>query len=192
MGRFLIGLAVLVLAIIGGISAALFSLNLGGPLPTDKDVAGWSISEAVATASGSARSRALWAQSAFAAGPPSHVLYFFRTMAENGHTLEGGCRYRLTGVPPDAGWWSLTVYDDKLALIASTGDRSINPDTVRLEDDGSFTVYVSAVPEPGNWLSDRSAGEVSIVFRVFEPSHELVKTPSKLMLPRVVQSGGCA
>ena len=192
MGRFLIGLAVLMLTIITGIGSALISLNAGSLLPTDKDVAGWSISESVAMPQGGARSRALWAQSAFAALPPTHALYFFRTSAENGHDLEGGCRYQVTGTPPDAAWWSLTVYDDKLALIGSTGVRSINPDTVQLNSDGGFTVYVSAVPEPGNWLSDRNAGTISVVFRVYEPSDELRKTPAKLMLPRVVQSGGCA
>jgi hypothetical protein len=191
MGRFMIGLAVLVIAVLGAATAATISLTAGTPLPGNQTIAGWTAFNSLATTQGSVRKRALWAQSAFAVMPPERALYFISSSADNGHDLEGGCRYQVTGTPPNAPWWSLIVYDRNLALIRSDGARSINPDTVQLDANGNYTVYVSAVTEPGNWLSDRSAGTISIVYRIYEPSPDLLKSLPTAALPRVVQSGGC-
>jgi hypothetical protein len=192
MGRMLLGLAVLAIAVLGAVTAATISLTVGDALPGNQTIAGWTVFNSLATPRGSARKRALWAQSAFAAMPPGQALYFVRSTAENDRDLEGGYRYQVTGTPPDAAWWSLTVYDDDLALITSNGSQSINPDSVRLDSNGGYTVYVSAVPEPGNWLSNRSGGEIVLVYRIYEPGAGLLTTPSTAKLPRVVQSGGCA
>ena len=192
MGRLLLGAAVLLVTVLGAITTALFSLELPSPLPGTLTVENWTVFDTLATKEASARRRVLWSETAFGALPPERALYFVRTVADNGRDLEGGCRYRITGMPPDTSWWSLTVYDSGLGSIKSDGPAAINPDNVQLEDDGGYTAYISAVPEPGNWLSNRTGNTVLIVYRIYEPSKALLQDLRSARLPSVAQSGGCA
>ncbi len=192
MGKFLLGAAVLLVTVMGAITTALFSLEITPPLPGGVAVSNWSVFDALATPDAGARRRAQWAKDAFGALPPKRALYFVRKVSDNGRELEGGCRYQIVGTPPDAAWWSLTVYTEKLGAIASEGSPSINPDNVQLDDRGGYTVYVSGVQEPGNWLSSRSDGKILIVYRIYEPPSRLLRDLSSARLPAVQQSGGCA
>jgi len=192
MGRLLLGAAVLLVTVLGAITTALFSLEFPGPLPGTSTIENWAVFDTLATKEAGARRRVLWSETAFGAMPPKRALYFVRTVADNGRDLEGGCRYRITGRPPDAAWWSLTVYDTALGTIKNDGPPAINPDNVQLDSDGDYTAYISAVPEPGNWLSNRTGSTVLIVYRIYEPSKELLQDLESARLPSVAQSGGCA
>jgi hypothetical protein len=192
MVRLLIGLAVVLLSLLGGITTARLWLGFSGPLPGDRTIAGWSILESAASRDASAMYRVIWTRSAFAMMPRERALYFSRTTSENGRDLQGGCRYRIIGTAPTSAWWNLTVYDSTLSAIASEGPGSLNPDNVQLDQQGGFTAYLSGVAEPGNWLSDRTGGTLLVIYRIYEPSAGMLRDPSAIRLPTIVQSGGCA
>lgn len=192
MVRLFLGAAVLVVTILGAITTALFLLEFPGPLPGNLTVENWKVFDTLATKEASARRRVVWSKTAFGALPPERALYFVRTVADNQRDLEGGCRYRITGTPPHAAWWSLTVYDSALGAIKSDGPASINQGNIQLDSSGGYTAYISATPEPGNWLSNRTAGTVLIVYRIYEPSRTLLEDLEAAPLPSVAQSGGCA
>ncbi len=192
MGKLLIAAAALMATIVGAVALAVISLEFPGALPGDLKIGNWSVLEGLATEQGSARSRVLWAETAYGALPPERALYFVRRVADNGRDLEGGCRYRIIGKPPKAAWWSLTVYDAGLGSIKSDGPGAINPDNVQLDADGGYTGYISAVPEPGNWLSNRTSSTILIVYRIYEPAASLLGDLKSAELPSVAQSGGCS
>ena len=192
MGRLIFGAASFMAVILLAIVTAFFSLEFPGPLPGDLKIDKWSTLEAMATEQASARRRVLWAETAYGALPSDQALYFVRRIADNGRDLEGGCRYRITGTVPKAAWWSLTVYDAGLGTIKSDGPATINPDNIQSDADGNYTAYISAVPEPGNWLSDRTGSAVVIVYRIYKPAAALVHDLKSATLPSIAQSGGCA
>jgi hypothetical protein len=93
--------------------------------------------------------------------------------------LSGAHRYVITfkkgQLPPVRAFWSLTMYDDTLALSANRIDRYALGDRtkgLRYGKDGSLTIYVQHAPPRGrktsNWLP-APAGRFVLYLRLYEP-----------------------
>jgi hypothetical protein len=122
--------------------------------------------------------RALVARIGLGANVASEALYPVADRDGDGRPLRGRRAYALRfapgALPPVRAFWSLTLYDEDLALHPNPlgryalGDRTPG---LRRAADGSLTIRVSHQPPPGsraNWLP-APRGAFSLYLRLYEP-----------------------
>ncbi len=130
-------------------------------------------------------SRTAMAKANIFVNTPTETTYFYQDLDENGQRLHGAARYSVTfpagGLPPVRGFWSLTLYNEHHFFHSndlqrySLGTKNKN---LRLDPDGSLTLYASAEPpdDPrlaGNWLPAPQA-EFSLYLRAYWPDEPIV------------------
>jgi uncharacterized membrane protein len=83
----------------------------------------------------------------------------------------------ITGPPPDALYWMIGIYDNRLQRIPG---GHLNDTTVKVEEDGRFHVLIQQRPgNAQNTLECGTKGTGIIIMRVFLPSDpEAVLAPS--------------
>ncbi|MGC3967793.1 MAG: DUF1214 domain-containing protein [Pirellulales bacterium] len=105
--------------------------------------------------------------------------YYYQDFDAAGDRLDGKKSYRITfpsgKLPPTAGFWSLTLYDENHALHQNVLDRySFGTKNRRLKfnADGSLTIVVQSWPpaagEQANWLPAPD-GKFSLYLRAYGP-----------------------
>jgi hypothetical protein len=123
--------------------------------------------------------RAVIARVGLASNTPPQAIYPTADSDSTGRRLSGAHRYVITfkkgQLPPVRAFWSLTMYDDTLALSANRIDRYALGDRtkgLRYGKDGSLTIYVQHAPPRGrktsNWLPAPS-GRFVLYLRLYEP-----------------------
>jgi hypothetical protein len=127
--------------------------------------------------------RAIVARIGLGANLPADAVYPHATVDARGAPLTGARRYRIRfpkgQLPPVRGFWSVTVYDERQALVRNPigryalGDR----DRLKLDDDGALTLHVQhASPgrdEEANWLPT-PAGPFNLFMRLYWPREEVL------------------
>ncbi|HWV83807.1 MAG TPA: DUF1254 domain-containing protein [Capillimicrobium sp.] len=123
--------------------------------------------------------RALVARIGLGANLPAEALYPVADGDSRGRPLDGRHRYEVRfapgTLPPVRSFWSLTMYDEDLALVANPlgryalGDRTPG---LRPAPDGSLTIRISHAPpadgDQANWLPAPS-GPFRLYLRLYEP-----------------------
>ena len=110
---------------------------------------------------------------------PNETKYFYQDLDGNGARLNGGNRYTVTfakdQTPPVHGFWSLTLYDAQHFFVPNPVNRyslGTKNKTLKLDADGSLTIYVQADPPPeaqrDNWLP-APKGDFSLYVRAYWP-----------------------
>jgi hypothetical protein len=111
---------------------------------------------------------------------PNETKYMYQDLDSAGARLNGANRYAVTftkgQTPPVNGFWSLTLYDAHHFFVPnevkrySLGTKNKN---LKLESDGSLTIYVQAVPPPEaqrtNWLPAPKNADFSLFLRAYWP-----------------------
>ena len=119
------------------------------------------------------------------------VIYFYVERDANGEPLTSECDYELVGMPPDARWWSVTVYGEDNFLIDNDWDLySASGESLHLKDDGSFSIHLSANEQDGDWIptagSDEDAGGgFDVTLRLYNPSEAVYRNLATTPLPRI-------
>lgn len=129
------------------------------------------------------RKRRCVARSGSRQGPfvnkPNETKYFYQDLDSAGGRLNGRNAYTVTfakdQMPPVKGFWSLTLYNQEHFFEPneikrySVGTKNKN---LKLNDDGSLTIYVQNTPPPGdkklNWLPSPK-GDFSLYVRAYWP-----------------------
>lgn len=126
--------------------------------------------------------RAQTAMNGFAALPPEEALYAIATGTDSSMKLDSARAWRLhlrgDALPPNDGFWSLTMYratpegqfflfDNPISRY-SIGDRT---NGLRRGADGSVDIRMQRTRPPGdlNWLPTPGDGPFGLVFRVYRP-----------------------
>lgn len=187
----------LLLALALGAGSALWLagwLPMGSPVVAAGGISvdGWVTHRAIGSEAANPWLRAYVARRGLLALNRSEAIYYTRYDDSDGAPLNAACAYVVEGLPPDGGWWSLTLYaaDDYLAVNGDNA-HSVNADGVSTGNDGQWRATVQAEP-PGDgsaWISSRSAWRYSLTFRVYQPSPALQDDPSRLAPPRVIRLG---
>lgn len=121
----------------------------------------------------------------------SETIYFVATQDDNGQALNGICRYTVSGMPPAARWWSVTLYGDDLFLTANSANRfSFNQSNVARDVNGGFQIAVASSQQAGNWLPAPPARNFILVLRLYNPDPTLAQNPAGLAAPRITR-GPC-
>lgn len=127
----------------------------------------------------------------------SETIYFDARSDSEGRRLDARCRYRLSGGPLPARWWSATVYaeDD---FLPRNDDRalSVDADSVTTGPDGRWSATLAPErPSGGDWISTRRAGAFAVTLRLYLPEPEAAEDPTGLALPAIERlscDGGAA
>ena len=113
---------------------------------------------------------------------PSEAKYFHTDQCASGALLHGDHLYRIripaSALPPNRGFWSLTLYDENHHLFSNPWNRyaigSAKP--MHIEEDGSIQVVIGGPPnetQRGNWLPAPQT-HFSLYLRVYAPAPAVV------------------
>jgi hypothetical protein len=87
----------------------------------------------------------------------------------SGETLSSECSYRLAGRVPGARVMTLSAYDpDGQPFKTIPGRTVLTSDEVLRDEQGQFTVDISARPMPGNWLPLSNGAQFTLVLRLYD------------------------
>lgn len=121
----------------------------------------------------------------------SEAIYFTRSVDNEGQQLREECRYRLSGGPMPAHWWSVTVYDAQSRLPMNT-DNALSIDATRAGT-GEWSVQIARnAPAEGLWLSSQAAGEFDLTLRLYVPDKRLFTDPAATLTPPAIERLDCA
>jgi len=101
-------------------------------------------------------------------GSGDGVAFYART-DDAGTPFDGRCDIVLTGLTPQARYWTLTLYDPAGRLIANTLQRQgFTSQEILRKADGSFEVTVGPRARPGNWLPTGGTDKYVLVMRLYD------------------------
>jgi hypothetical protein len=107
---------------------------------------------------------------------------------DNGRPLHGICAYRLEGRTPPARLWTIgVVAADGTPLPAGMGRRAIGSESVVRAADGTFTLWISPTPRPGNWLSSEGSGAIHLIARLYDTTARTVTAVTRPVMPRIIR-----
>lgn len=121
----------------------------------------------------------------------TETIYYTAYADQDGGRLRSNCDYSIVGKDIPARWWSVTLYGEDNFLIPNPQHiYSYNMTNLKREPDGTFRIFVSQSPKPGNWLPAGAASQnLTITLRCYNPEPILYQQPEKVELPRIIKEG---
>ncbi|MBX5133974.1 DUF1214 domain-containing protein [Rhizobium lentis] len=118
-------------------------------------------------------------------------LSFTASVDDEGARLNAGCRYRLSGQTPPARLWTLFTADNggNPAAVKTGLPAALNSWTVLRQPDSSFSIEISAVARPGNWLALPQAGTFRLVLTLFDTPTAGSSGVIDLAMPKLTMTG---
>lgn len=182
------------ITMVGGIAVGLGAAwwLTGGGLTGGAIVNGpWTTSLGFGTKATDPITRAAVARAGLLALPAKETVYWSARTDTAGASLDGNCRYRLSGKPLDARWWSVTIYDEAGYLVANPANIwSVNGANIALDGNGEWRVTISPTrPADGAWLPGTKGQPFQLTLRMYNPGSGFRADPVKAVLPQIVQEG---
>jgi hypothetical protein len=83
--------------------------------------------------------------------------------------LDGRCDVLLSGMTPQARFWTLTLYDGEGRLVANSVQRhGFTSQEIVRRADGSFDITVGPRARPGNWLPTGGVEKYVLALRLYD------------------------
>lgn len=176
-------LAVLVAGTAMGLFVTRLTLSLGGPARVSDGA--WKTNLTAGSTKSTAFSRAFVAVHGLFALNRRETVYYTAATDSGGRRLDGHCRYEITGIQPDARWWSITAYGADGYLIPNPSNRYsvAKTDSAQL---GAFTVLVGGAAGGHDWIPV-GPGRFSLTLRLYNPGPSLILDPARAILPAVTR-----
>jgi len=177
-----------------GLGSAWWVLKKSPWLNPSLEVGAWRTNLQAGSQDAGMYTRATVAVNALLALSRGETMYFVATRDDAGHALRSQCSYRVTGVPPQARWWSITAYAEDLFLFdAANGHYSLNGSTAQLDAAGAFSLSTGPTEQPGMyWLPTPGNRALILTLRLYNPAPALQAAPQTLVAPAVQKIGDCA
>ena len=103
-----------------------------------------------------------------------------------GRPLDEDCTYLVSGVSPQARWWSISALAaDDQAQAAGEPRRGLVSGELVYEADLSFRISVSRELQAGNWLRPPESGDLALLMRIYTPANSVLRRPLEANLPSV-------
>jgi hypothetical protein len=113
----------------------------------------------------------------------SEAIYYTASTDNDGHALDSGCRYEITGRDPDARWWSITAYGVDDYLIPNPAHRySVSKTAIARDAGGDFVAQVGGDAGGDNWIPV-APGRFSLTLRLYNPGPAILVDPAHAALP---------
>ena len=94
---------------------------------------------------------------------------FYANADDAGQLLDGRCDVLLSGITPQARFWTLTLYNPEGRLVANSAQRhGFTSQEIIRNADGSFEVTVGPRARPGNWLPTGGVEKYLLVLRLYD------------------------
>ena len=121
-------------------------------------------------------------------GSGDGVAFYART-DDSGAPLDGRCDVALTGITPQARFWTLTLYDPEGRLVANSVQRQgFTSQEVLRRSDGSFEITISPRARPGNWLPTGGVERYLLILRLYDtPVGVATRTGKDAPMPAVAR-----
>ena len=163
---------------------------LGGRFPFEAvHVGAWTAWPKTGSQSIDPYARGILARGAYLPLGVGEGLALVATSDDEGRTLDGSCRYTLTGsVPPTRGW-TLNVMSP--APQAGADERTGFSDAAIVrEESGRMVVTLSAAVAGGNWLPVPAKSRFSLVLRLYDtPVSSTARELVREMVPAITRLG---
>jgi hypothetical protein len=94
---------------------------------------------------------------------------FYANTDDSGQALDGRCDVLLSGITPQARFWTVTLYDPEGRLVANSAQRQgFTSQEIIRKADGSFEIMVGPRARPGNWLPTGGVERYVLVLRLYD------------------------
>ena len=151
-----------------GLGTTLLALNGGVPFGSFT-VGAWSAWPRTGTADIDPYARALIARSGELPMGAGDGIAFVATTDDAGAALDGRCDVSVTGVTPQARFWTLTLYDPDGRLIGNSLNRhGFTSQEVVRKSDGAIELSIAPRARSGNWLPTGGADRYMLVLRFYD------------------------
>jgi hypothetical protein len=112
---------------------------------------------------------------------------FYARADDAGHPLDGRCDLVVSGITPQARYWTVTLYDAEGQLIANSVQRQgfTSQEIVRRAD-GTFEIVAGPRARPGNWLPTGGIERYVLALRLYDtPVGVATRTARDAPMPAV-------
>jgi len=158
------------IVLIGGLGSSWYMVEAGSRLTTAQ-LGPWIHWTAAARADADPYTRAHFSRAGTLPLPTEVASTYLARTDNDGTKLHSSCDYLVEGSDLDAGWWSLTVFDDAGRLIPNPAKRhAFTSETITRSGDGRFAISLARDARPGNWLPTGRAGRLSLLLVRLEPT----------------------
>lgn len=105
------------------------------------------------------------------------------------HPFDGRCDVVVSGITPQARYWTITLYDPEGRLVANSVQRQgFTSEEIIRRSDGSFAITVSPRARPGNWLPTGGVERYVLVLRLYDtPIGVATRTGRDAPMPTISQ-----
>jgi hypothetical protein len=114
---------------------------------------------------------------------------FYAQTDDAGQILDGRCDVVLSGITPQARFWTLTLYDLEGRLVANSMERQgFTSQEIIRRADGSFDITVGPRARPGNWLPTGGVEKYLLALRLYDtPVGMATRTGHDAPMPSVTK-----
>jgi hypothetical protein len=116
---------------------------------------------------------------------------FYARADDAGRLLDGRCDVLLSGITPQARYWTVTLYDPEGRLVANSVQRhGFTSQEIIRRADGSFEITAGPRARPGNWLPTGAVERYVLVLRLYDtPIGVATRTGRDAPMPSIAQRG---
>ena len=187
--RLILGcLLAFVVAALVGLGATWLTLNRGTAFGAIS-IGAWTAWPKTGTQDADPYSRATIARSGeLPVGSGDGVAFLART-DDNGRALDGRCDVIVSGITPQARFWTLTLYDQQGRLVANSIERyGFTSQEILRRADGSFEIAVAPRARPNNWLPTGGIESYVLMLRLYDtPVGVATRAAREAPMPAVTQ-----
>jgi len=117
---------------------------------------------------------------------------FYANADDSAQPLDGRCDVLLSGITPQARFWTVTLYDPDGRLVANSAQRQgFTSQEIIRKADGSFEIMVGPRARPGNWLPTGGVERYLLVLRLYDtPVGMATRSGREAPMP-TISRGGC-
>ena len=116
---------------------------------------------------------------------------FYASTDDAGESLDGRCDVLVSGITPQARFWTLTLYDPEGHLVANSIRRQgFTSQEIIRKADGAFDVAVGPRARPGNGLPTGGIDKYQLVLRLYDtPIGMATRTGADAPMPSITRRG---
>jgi hypothetical protein len=110
-----------------------------------------------------------------------------------GRAFNGRCDVTVSGITPQARFWTLTLYDSEGDLVANSLNRhGFTSQEIVRKSDGSFDIVIAPRARAGNWLPTGGIENYVLVLRLYDsPVGVATRTGKEVPMPSIAE-GACS
>jgi hypothetical protein len=167
--RLLIGLLLaFAVAASVGLGTTLYALQGGTPFGAFK-VGAWTAWPRTGTPDIDPYARAIIARSGELPMGAGDGIAFVATRDDDGATLDGRCDVTISGITPQARFWTLTLYDPEGRLVGNSLKRhGFSSQEVVRTSHGAIDISIAPRARAGNWLPSGGVERYMLVMRFYD------------------------